>query len=173
MREKLVEIVSASVRTVSVLARPGTPSRSTCPPVSRLMSNRSIMYACPTTRSATWLLTSWIRRASALDEACVATGLPRRSVKSDVCYKKSTAWPGRSAADRRPCIDDRARPSVIRLQLVEGGLLGLCERAHLSGRQIAQLHGPELDTDQSIHFEAEGLTETTHLAVSSLAEGDR
>ena len=56
------EIVSASVRTVSVFARPGTPSSSTWPPVSRLMSSRSIMYSCPTTRRATW-------RADVLDEA--------------------------------------------------------------------------------------------------------
>ena len=37
-------IVSQSVRTLSVLARPGTPSSSTWPPVSRPIKMRSIMY---------------------------------------------------------------------------------------------------------------------------------
>jgi 23S rRNA pseudouridine2605 synthase len=50
--------VSASVRTVRVLASPGTPSSSTCPPVSRLISSRSTMYSCPTMRRPTWLTTS-------------------------------------------------------------------------------------------------------------------
>jgi alpha-amylase len=45
MRWNVVWMVSASVRTVSVLASPGTPSSSTCPPVRRLMSSRSTMYS--------------------------------------------------------------------------------------------------------------------------------
>ena len=41
MRLKPVSMALASVRTMSVLARPGSPSSSTCPPVSRAMRRAS------------------------------------------------------------------------------------------------------------------------------------
>ena len=44
MRANLAWMASQSVRTVSVLARPGTPSSRTWPPVSRPMRMRSTMY---------------------------------------------------------------------------------------------------------------------------------
>src|SRR5207247_1592797 len=44
---------SATVRTARVFARPGTPSRRMCPPVSSPTSRRSTISSCPTTRFAT------------------------------------------------------------------------------------------------------------------------
>src|SRR5450631_51244 len=49
MRANLALMAWQSVRTVSVFARPGTPSRSTWPPVSKPMSTRSSMWVWPTT----------------------------------------------------------------------------------------------------------------------------
>src|SRR5687767_13314989 len=48
MRRKLPPSTFASVLTVSVLARPGTPSSSTCPPVRTATRTRSSMASCPT-----------------------------------------------------------------------------------------------------------------------------
>src|SRR5678816_3436492 len=121
MREKVVEIVSARVRTVSVFARPGTPSSNTWPPVRMLMSSRSIMYSCPTTRSATWRLTSWIRRASALDETWVAI------------------W-GRESVERRGVtgtLHQRATYAPVRLDPLERLHFGAGERTHLADPEVA------------------------------------
>ena len=74
IRWNVVWMVSASVRTVSVLARPGTPSSNTCPPVSRLMSNRSTMYSWPTTRLATCCSTPC---TSAVSTGAAAVVTPR------------------------------------------------------------------------------------------------
>ena len=52
-RERRMLAICDGERTVSVFARPGTPSSRQWPPVSRPISTRSIMYSCPTTRSAT------------------------------------------------------------------------------------------------------------------------
>ena len=48
-------MISASVRTASVLASPGTPSSRMWPPVSRPTSRRSTMASCPTMRRETSL----------------------------------------------------------------------------------------------------------------------
>src|ERR1051325_8642278 len=53
MREKLMRRHSATVRTASVFARPGTPSSRMCPPVSSPIISRSTMTSWPTTRLAT------------------------------------------------------------------------------------------------------------------------
>src|SRR5215211_2858340 len=137
MREKLVEIVSARVRTVSVFARPGTPSRSTWPPVRMLMSSRSIMYSCPTTRSATWRLTSWIRRASALDEAWVVVAMGRESVE-------------RRVGDRE--LHQQTIHAPVRLHFFERFQLGSGERADLADGEVAKLDGTELHTHESVHL---------------------
>src|SRR5678815_627789 len=119
MREKVVEIVSARVRTVSVFARPGTPSSNTWPPVRMLISNRSIMYSCPTTRSATWRLTSWIRRASALDEAWVVA-MGERTVE-------------RRVADGE--LHQQTIHAPVRLHLLERLDLGAGQRPDLADSQ--------------------------------------
>src|SRR3954447_21847478 len=49
----------ASVRTVSVLARPGTPSSSTWPPASRATSRRSSIASWPTMTRLTSCSASW------------------------------------------------------------------------------------------------------------------
>ena len=48
-REKRASISRASSRAVSVFATPGTPSISTCPPATMLVSSRSTASVCPTT----------------------------------------------------------------------------------------------------------------------------
>src|ERR1043166_7326234 len=53
MREKLMRRHSATVRTASVFARPGTPPSRMCPPVSSPIISRSTMTSWPTTRLAT------------------------------------------------------------------------------------------------------------------------
>jgi hypothetical protein len=64
MRLNVVRTVSASVRTVSVFARPGTPSSSTWPPVRSAISRRSTMVCCPTTRSPTCSRMSFVSERS-------------------------------------------------------------------------------------------------------------
>src|SRR2546425_6159443 len=53
IRENAIRRHSATVRTARVFARPGTPSRRMCPPVSSPTSKRSTISSCPTTRFAT------------------------------------------------------------------------------------------------------------------------
>ena len=60
MRAKRALIASQRVRTVSVLARPGTPSSRTWPPVRRPIKIRSIMYDWPTMT----LPTSFVMRST-------------------------------------------------------------------------------------------------------------
>ncbi len=55
MRENDAWMISASVRTASVLASPGTPSSRMWPPVSRPTRSRSTMASCPTIRRDTSL----------------------------------------------------------------------------------------------------------------------
>src|SRR6185312_6418289 len=66
MRRKVPPSTVASVRTVSVLARPGTPSRRTWPPVSSATSRRSSIASWPmTTRLHSYRAPSSAWRASA------------------------------------------------------------------------------------------------------------
>src|ERR1051326_5241280 len=53
MRRNLSDRAFARLETASVLASPGTPSRSTCPPVRRPISSRSTIAFWPTTARAT------------------------------------------------------------------------------------------------------------------------
>ena len=64
-RLKLPPITSASVLTVSVLARPGTPSSSTWPPASTATSTRSSIASWPTiTRLTSYSASSSASRGS-------------------------------------------------------------------------------------------------------------
>src|SRR5829696_8031715 len=72
---------SATVLMVSVLARPGTPSRSTCPPASRATSTRSSIASWPTmtrliSKSAA-SRASWAARAGR--SSCSSSARRRRS----------------------------------------------------------------------------------------------
>ena len=89
------------------------------------------MYSCPTTRSATWLLTSWMRRASAVEEACVATIL---LVKDDLNYP------------------------AFALQFLQLDPLAAGQRAHSTRGEIAQCHGAELHSHEPVHLKPERLT---------------
>src|SRR5919205_2740081 len=65
-RRNVPPSTSATVLTVSVLARPGTPSSSTWPPVSSATSTRSSIASWPTTtRLHSYSAASRSRRASA------------------------------------------------------------------------------------------------------------
>ena len=65
-RRKLPPMTSARVRTASVLATPGTPSRSRWPRASRPTSIRSIIRSWPT---STRLISNWVRSRSAATSA--------------------------------------------------------------------------------------------------------
>jgi hypothetical protein len=99
MRWKVVRMVSASVRTVSVLASPGTPSSSTCPPVSRPMSSRSTMYSCPTTRRATCRTTPCTSAASAGATCAGCVRVPSSRLGS---VGAAAGRPSRAGPRRRP-----------------------------------------------------------------------
>src|SRR5919198_1808356 len=65
MRVNVPPSTRASVRTVSVLARPGTPSSNTWPPASRLTSSRSSIASWPTmTRLISYSASSSAARGS-------------------------------------------------------------------------------------------------------------
>src|SRR5881296_3033457 len=64
IRENAMRRHSATVRTAKVLASPGTPSSSTCPPVSSPMSRRSTISSCATTRFATSCAIALLNTAS-------------------------------------------------------------------------------------------------------------
>src|SRR5438132_3780569 len=64
MRENAIRRHSATVRTASVFASPGTPSSRTSPPVSSPTSSRSTMTSWPTTRFATSRVIDWLSTAS-------------------------------------------------------------------------------------------------------------
>ena len=67
---KPVWIDCASVRTISVLARPGRPSRRMCPPVRSATSSPSTASFWPTTRSCTASLTFSSNVDPAVTVAC-------------------------------------------------------------------------------------------------------
>src|SRR4051812_6345346 len=73
----------------------------------------------------------------------------------------------RNGADRYT----RPAPRKV-LEPLERRPLGLCERAHLARREVAQLDRPELDADQPVHLEPEGLAHPPHLAVAPFADRD-
>src|SRR6059036_1507310 len=78
IREKAIRRHSATVRTARVLARPGTPSSRTWPPVSRPISSRSTITSWPTTRFATSRVMVWERAASLVFAARVVIATPTR-----------------------------------------------------------------------------------------------
>ncbi len=56
MRLNFNDIVSASLLTSSVFARPGTPIKSACPFAKRQIASRSMTASCPTiTRASSFL----------------------------------------------------------------------------------------------------------------------
>src|SRR2546429_460490 len=76
IRENAMRRHSATVRTASVLASPGTPSSRTCPPVSKPMSRRSTIRSCATTRFATSRAIVWLSTASPVFAARVVILAP-------------------------------------------------------------------------------------------------
>ena len=103
MRWKVASMLSASDETVRVLARPGTPSSRTCPPVSRPMRSRSIMASCPTTRLCSSRL---IRGASSRLDGVPATALP--------CDVVELSNPASSLSGLRPRASRYARRGTSR-----------------------------------------------------------
>src|SRR6201992_639189 len=93
---------AARVLTVSVLARPGTPSSSTWPPASRLTSRRSSIASCPTmTRLISWS-TSW-RASRAWWRCSVAASISVHGSSSGDVSLNDAAEPhqGHGAADQQ------------------------------------------------------------------------
>ena len=91
MRRNVPPRTSASVFTVSVLARPGTPSIRTCPPESSATRTRSSIRSCPT-------ITRLISKS-------VVSSFPRTPVKSPAasvgrfrlargCERLGSGWAG-------------------------------------------------------------------------------
>ena len=70
-REKEAWSTSARVRTVSVLASPGTPSSRTWPPVRSPINSRSTMVSCPTIRLRTSPITSATGNGTQSSSSCV------------------------------------------------------------------------------------------------------
>src|SRR6266480_2757994 len=145
MRLNDVLIVSASVRTVSVFASPGTPSRSTCPPVSRLMRRRSTMYSWPTMRRPTCWTTSWTMDASAAVTVCALTSCSSRSVLA------------LSAALRE-------RGDDFHLARRQG--------TRLSRPQRPQLHRPEIRAHESLNLETQCRAQSSYFSRPALGDRD-
>src|SRR3954453_11569136 len=113
MRRKLPPSTSASVLTVSVLARPGTPSSSTWPPAISATSSRSSIASCPTiTRLISWRASSSAAPASSR-AAARSLGF---SISTCVSFSRRSdepAEPGERHAqagqeqDRRPARESR------------------------------------------------------------------
>src|SRR6478752_6758584 len=82
-RLKLPPSTSATVLTVSVLARPGTPSSSTCPPASRATRTRSSIASWPT-----------ITRLISNSAVSSASWASREGLGS---WRESSAWSRRSS----------------------------------------------------------------------------
>ncbi len=95
IRRNPVWIACASVRTISVLARPGRPSRSTCPPIKSAMSSPSTASFWPTTRSCTAALTF----SSSVDPA-VTVAFPMR-VSSILAFVRLPGAPRKTRYHRR------------------------------------------------------------------------
>ena len=77
MRRKSVWIAWASVRTMSVFARPGSPSRRMWPPVKSATRRPSTASFCPTTRLCTASLTLVRSVEPAVTVACSIDGSSR------------------------------------------------------------------------------------------------
>src|SRR6185437_15138035 len=90
IRRKSRCTASASERTMSVLARPGTPTSSAWPPATSAISISSSTRSCPTTRRCT----SPRRRAAVASSAS-------RFEPADAAGA-AVMWEGRRSADRAP-----------------------------------------------------------------------
>src|SRR5260370_3504095 len=109
---------SASVLTVSVLARPGTPSSNTCPPVMSPMSSRSIICFWPTITCP----------------ACAKSG----SMTADSCCMRSV----RSRMSVAGCADTGAFPPETEGAEANTKTAGLSEASPISGVVGGQLARP-------------------------------
>src|SRR6476646_9875669 len=98
-----------------------------------------------------------MRRASAVDDAVVAMGTSESvnlRVGELVLHQLRTQAPEG-------------------LQLVERRLLRFGQRTNLAGSEVAELHGAELHTHKTVHFEANGLAHPAHFTIAPLGDGDR
>src|SRR5690606_13269347 len=75
-RLKSSDSAAASVRTISVLATPGTPSSSTCPLHSRAMTSPVTTASCPTTALDTSARSALSASLAASAECSELTDLP-------------------------------------------------------------------------------------------------
>src|SRR5512143_3655174 len=134
-------MISERVRTASVLARPGTPSRRMCPPVSMPTRSRSTIMSWPTIRRETSFTTRWSRATSTVSAARVPSAIS--SSGSSVL--------GRLEVDRA----------------VERALLGRRERAVAAGGEITQPHRPVRKTCEAVHLATHRLAPAANDAVAA------
>src|SRR6266705_5492635 len=88
IRENAMRRHSATVRTARVLASPGTPSSSTCPPVSKPMSRRSTINSCATTRFATSCAIVLLSTASPVFSKTIAHEVAKRVVAQELMVER-------------------------------------------------------------------------------------
>src|ERR1035437_5098846 len=155
IRLNVVWTVSASVRTVSVFARPGTPSIRTCPPVRSEMIRRSTIASWPTTRRATWARTPsisvWsIALCSSLVTSRLECGMPGAD-----STPRSTMLP----LDARECLQERSLPRR--------------KRARAAGGELGEFDRTESGSDEAQDVEPERVTQAADLAIECLTDRDR
>src|ERR1019366_3409254 len=155
IRLNVVWIVSASVRTVSVFARPGTPSSRTCPPVRSEMIRRSTIASWPTTRRATWARMASISVWSIALCSCLVTSRLEYGMRGADSPHRPTILP-LHAGD---CLQERPLPSR--------------EGARTARGKLAELDRPESGPDEAQHVEAERVAQATNLAIASFTDRDR
>src|SRR4051812_38533711 len=135
MRLKLPPSTVASVRTVSVLARPGTPSSSTWPPVSSATSRRSSIASWPmTTRLHSYRVASRARRASAAGSISGwFIGSPGRGVSERPAEQAYRGQRG-EGHQGQPAAGEEVRHLALALvgrHLLAEALVDLVERRHV------------------------------------------
>src|SRR4051812_19988690 len=104
MRRNVPPSTCASVLTVSVLASPGTPSRSTWPPASSATSSRSSIASWPTiTRLISCSALSRASRASSKRACCAALApAPVKSSNSVIPFPSSSSHQPPEPRERHP-----------------------------------------------------------------------
>src|SRR5258706_4456832 len=148
MREKLACRISARVRTASVLASPGTPSRRMCPPVSSPISSRSTIACWPTSRRPTSSITS---RSGSEPGGGVAAG------------------GGGGAAGW--VIESLFRGVEMDGTVDRAFFLG-CQRSPFAHRELAEPDRTVGQPREPVHLEAEGLGPAPHDVLPAFREGD-
>ena len=163
-------MISARVRTASVLASPGTPSSRMWPPVSSPTRRRSTMASWPTIRRET----SFRIRCTGSVSAGLSVSFGALTLLAPESRRGKDS--GRSAVTdcrRAPAAGFSRRPGSSRMALYSADSSAGVSGRYRPGGQVAQADRAVGEPGQAVHLEPHRLAPAPHDPVSALAQASR